>query len=41
MVGTDALPRHAEAKAVHKLVQLSEAMPSDARFARQARRKHC
>ena len=31
----------AEALKVHKLVQLSGAMPSDARFARQARRKHC
>ena len=32
MVTTRALHRCGEANAVHKLVQLSEALPSDARF---------
>ena len=40
VVTKDALPWHAEAKAVHALIQLSEAIPSDGRFARQVRRQH-
>eukprot|EP01050_Picozoa_sp_SAG11_P005345 SAG11_NODE_372_length_10036_cov_8.820871_7_plen_50_part_00 len=34
------LPRHEEAKALHAAVRLSEAIPADARLARQLRRKY-
>jgi hypothetical protein len=40
VVTKDTLPWHVEAKAVHALIQLSEVIPSDGRFARQVRRQH-